>query len=394
MTPRHRRAAVALLALAAIGCVDSVYLLVEHALVRATGTSLGACDMGARVNCAAAALSSYAELYGIPVAGIGLAYYVGIAVLVVMAWGSSARREVIAPFLVIATALATGYSIFLLTISLTRLTAICPACSITYVVNLLSFGASVYWCTPGFGESLRTLERKLAELVTPLAAFALVLVAVTAAATVWTQHRLAQPPPVAAGAPPQQPAKPVLSPAEINSLARAPYAPSMGPASANVVIVVFSDFECPHCARFAATLRRLHRNYGDALRVEYRNYPLPMHKNAEMASRLGVCAEKQGKFWSFHDLCFEKQDELSSETLPGIVDDAGVDVRAAMKCAETDEVRQIVAADIAAGEKLGIEGTPAFVLNGELTVGAVLYDELERRIGKLLQSNERAQLAP
>ncbi len=392
MTPRHRRAAVALLTLAALGCIDSVYLLVEHALVRSTGTSLGACDMGARVNCTAAALSSYSELLGIPIAGLGLAYYVGLAVLVCMAWSSSARREVIAPFVVIATALATSYSVFLLAISLTRLSAICPACSVTYGVNLLSLAAALYWATPGLGQSLRTLERRASDLVTPLAAFALVLIAVTVGATLWTQHRIATQP--AAATSQQAPAKPPMSPTEVNALARAPYAPSMGPASASVVIVVFSDFECPHCARFAATLRRLHRNYGDALRVEYRNYPLPMHKNAELASRLGVCAEKQGKFWSFHDLCFEKQDELSPMTLPEIADDAGLDVRAAMACAETDEVRQIVAADIAAGEKLGIEGTPAFVLNGELTVGAVLYDEIERRIGKLLQSNERAQLAP
>ena len=119
-----------------------------------------------------------------------------------------------------------------------------------------------------------------------------------------------------------------------------------------------------------------------------------MHKNAELAARLGVCAEQQGKFWGFHDLVFEKHDQLNLEALAEIADDAGVDARAAMACADRSDVKQIIAADIAAGEKLGIEGTPAFVLNGELTVGAVIYDELERRIGKLLQSNERAQLAP
>ncbi len=391
MTPRHRRAAVALLALAALGCLDTVYLLVEHIQIRATGMGSGACDVNERFNCAAAALSSYAELYGIPIAGLGLGYYIGFAVLVVMAMASEARRGVIVPALIALTGLATSYSIFLLVVSLTRLAAVCPACSVTYAVNLATFVGTLYWATPNLGESLRAFERRVSESVAPIACFGLVLIAVTATATVWSHRPIAAPPQAAAPAAPKPPA---LSPAEVTAIAHAAYAPSMGPASANVVITVFSDFECPHCARFAATLRRLHRNYGDALRVEYRNYPLPMHKNAELAARLGVCAERQGKFWGFHDLVFEKQDQLTLESLAEIADDAGVDARAAMSCSTLPDVQQIIAADIAAGEKLGIEGTPAFVLNGELTVGAVIYDELERRIGKLLQSNERAQLAP
>ncbi|HSI05525.1 MAG: thioredoxin domain-containing protein [Myxococcota bacterium] len=391
MTPRHRRAAIALLVLAALGCLDTVYLLLEHMQVRTTGAGSGACDVSARFNCAAAALSSYAELYGVPIAGLGLAYYIGFAVLVLMAMRSEARRPVIVPALVALTALATAYSVFLLVVSLTRLSALCPACCITYAVNLATFAGALFWATPHLGASLRTFDRRAGEAAAPFATFALILVAVTAGATVWSHRPITAPNPVAAPAPPKAPA---LSTAEVNAIAHAAYAPSMGPASANVVLTVFSDFECPHCARFAATLRRLHRNYGDALRIEYRNYPLSMHKNAELAARLGVCAEQQGKFWGFHDLVFEKHDQLNLEALAEIADDAGVDARAAMACADRSDVKQIIAADIAAGEKLGIEGTPAFVLNGELTVGAVIYDELERRIGKLLQSNERAQLAP
>ena len=391
MTPRHRRAAVALVALAALGCLDTAYLLLEHVQVRATGVSSGACNVNERFNCAAAALSSYAELYGIPIAGLGLGYYVGLAVLAGLALRSATRRPVIVPGLVALTTLATAYSAFLLVVSLTRLAAVCPACSVTYAVNLATLVAALAWATPNLGESLRALERRLGEALMPFATFALVLVGVTAGATVWAHRPVAAPAPVAAAPSAKAPA---LSASDVATLAHTAYAPSMGPASASVVLTVFSDFECPHCARFAATLRRLHRNYGDALRIEYRNYPLPMHHNAELAARLGVCAERQGKFWGFHDLVFEKQDQLTLETLAEIADDAGVDARAAMTCASEPDVKQTIAADIAAGEKLGIEGTPAFVLNGEVTVGAVLYDELERRIGKLLQSSERAQLAP
>ena len=391
MTPRHRRAAIALLTLAVAGCVDTVYLLFEHVSVRASGVGSGACDINERFNCAAAALSSYSEIAGIPIAGVGLAYYVGFVMLVLLAMRVAQLRPVVVPLMIGLTTLASAYSIFLLTISVTRLSAICPACSVSYAVNLGSLAASLVWATPNLAESLRTFARRLVEALLPLAAFAAVLVVITAGATMWTRFRPVQLPRAEATAPLTAP---TLSAAEINALARAPYAPAMGPASATVVLVVFSDFECPHCARFAATLRRLHRNYGDALRIEYRNFPLPMHKNAEIAARLAVCAERQGKFWSFHDQLFEKQDTLDLQTMVEIADDAGVDARAAMACAEQPDVKQIIAADIAAGDKLGIEGTPAFVLNGELTIGAMIYDDLERRIGKLLQSTERAQLAP
>jgi protein-disulfide isomerase len=391
MTPRHRRAAVALFILAVLGVLDTAYLVLEHIHVRSAGGGSAACDINERFNCAAAALSSYSELAGIPIAGLGLSYYLGLALLAVLA--VSERRRVIAPLLVGLTALASSYSLFLLGVSVTRLAAICPACSVTYVVNLATFIAALIMATPSLGESFKTLAAHVGEALAPLGAFAVIVIAGTAGATVFVQARIATSPPVAV-TPPAPTAPPPLSPAEVTAIAHAAYAPSMGPASANVLLVVFSDFECPHCARFAATLRRLHRNYGDALRVEYRSYPLPMHKTAELAARWAVCAERQGKFWGFHDLLFEKQDELDPESLPEIADDAGVDPRSAMTCADTPDVRQIVAADIAAGEKLGIEGTPAFVLNGEVTVGAMLYDDLEQRIGKLLQSTERAQLAP
>lgn len=392
MTPRHRRAAWALLALAILGCLDSIYLVVEHVRVRGALGGSSACDLGERLNCAAAALSRYAEVSGVPIATLGAAYYAGVVLLLVMALAQPVLRLAVAPILAATSALATTYSLFLLAVSVSRLTAICPACTLTYLINGAMLAASLVWLGPGIAENLKEARTQAGPAVVLLATLVLVIVACTAVGTVWTHKRIAAGPGVAATVTP--PAHPALSPAEVTALAHVPYAPSMGPAGAPVLIVVFSDFECPHCARFAATLRRLHRNYGDSVRIEYRSFPLPMHKHAELAARLGVCAEAQGKFWSFHDLVFEKQDNLNPETLPEIADDAGLDVHAAMACAEREQTRQTVAADIAAGEKLGITGTPSFVLNGELTIGAALYDDLEQRIGQLLQSNERAQLAP
>jgi protein-disulfide isomerase len=391
MTPRHRRAAYALLALSALGLVTSLYLVFTHIQVRSAFATPGACDFDERFNCTAAALSPYADIGGVPVAGLGAAYYVGLIALIVMALTTAGVRAVIVPMLAGLTVAASIYSLFLLAVSLTMLSAICPGCSVTYLVNIASVALAVMWLTPNARANIDVAGKQAREAVVPLVTFALIMVLVTAFTSIWARSQIAV---NLAAKHSDSPQKKLLSAAEINAIAHSAAAPSMGPVGAPVLIVVFSDFECPHCARFAATLRRLHRNYGDSLRVEYRSYPLPMHKNAELAARLGVCAEQQGKFWEFHNLAFEKQNDLSPDAMPEIMDDAGLDVRRALACADLPETQQAVKADVDAGDKLEINGTPAFVLNGELFVGVQTYDDLEARIGLLLQSSERAQLAP
>ena len=91
--------------------------------------------------------------------------------------------------------------------------------------------------------------------------------------------------------------------------------PAKGFATAPVLITVFSDFECPFCARHAAAMRELVGHFDKQVRLEFRHFPLPFHKSAPKASEAAACANEQGRFWEMHDRLFERQKNLGVDDL-------------------------------------------------------------------------------
>lgn len=151
--------------------------------------------------------------------------------------------------------------------------------------------------------------------------------------------------------------------------------PAVGPADAPVTIVEFSDFECPFCSRVNPTLEQVKQNYGDKVRVVFRQFPLAMHPNAQKAAEASLCADDQGKFWELHDMMFADQRNL---TVPQIKEKAasieGLDGEAFNACLDSGEKADEVAADMAAGQQAGVSGTPALFINGRLLSGAQPYE--------------------
>jgi protein-disulfide isomerase len=326
---RQKRAAVGLVALGVVGWAASLYLLVEHIRARITLTQGGACDINAVFNCTVAALSPYSQIAGAyPTAALGAAYYVaftGLAILLLRG------RTGFAPILTGMAALASLYSVALFLISVTQLHALCPGCAVTYLVNF----ASLVLCAVTF-RPMPKLPSAIATLGT-LAVCAVALFGITFALGEWSQKKIAAGERIAeserASLAMAAAEKTGLSKKDVEQLGHSASAPAVGPQEAPVNIAVFSDFQCPHCAMFAATLRRIHQHFGNAVRVEYRFYPLPGHQWADLAARLGVCMNDAGKFWEFHDRVFEKQDELSEQVLTEIVDDLGVRTADIVTCA-------------------------------------------------------------
>ena len=86
---------------------------------------------------------------------------------------------------------------------------------------------------------------------------------------------------------------------------------AQGPESAEVTLVEYGDYECPHCGRAYPIVKQVQKHFGKRLRFVFRNFPLgEMHPHAESAAETAESAGAQGKFWEMHDLLFENQDRL------------------------------------------------------------------------------------
>jgi protein-disulfide isomerase len=151
--------------------------------------------------------------------------------------------------------------------------------------------------------------------------------------------------------------------------------PSLGPASAPVTLIEFSDFECPFCQRVAPTLKKVRDTYGDKVRIVWKDYPLTeIHPNAFKAGEAGHCAAEQGKFWEFHDRLFGNQQALMVDALKGHASTLNLDTAKFNACLDSSKYAERVRDGMAQGTRLGVNSTPTIYINGRLVSGAQPYE--------------------
>ncbi len=143
-----------------------------------------------------------------------------------------------------------------------------------------------------------------------------------------------------------------------------------GPADAKVTVVIFSDFQCPFCARVQTTLKELQTDYKDDVRIVAKHLPLPMHVNAMGAALAAEAAGKQGKFWELHDKLYENGRALSEAEIEGYAKDLGLDMKRFRTDRDAAATKSIVDAHAKQADSLGARGTPSFFINGKYLSGA------------------------
>jgi protein-disulfide isomerase len=158
---------------------------------------------------------------------------------------------------------------------------------------------------------------------------------------------------------------------------------SLGPEKAAVTLVEFADYECPYCQKVAPDVKKLKADFGDKLTLTYKDFPLPMHSRAEKAAEASRCASKQGKFWEFHDEIFRSK-ELDVDQLKAQARALKLDPTQFDKCLDSGEEAAVVESDRKEGARLGINGTPAFFINGHFLSGAVDYAGLREIVEQQL----------
>jgi len=166
--------------------------------------------------------------------------------------------------------------------------------------------------------------------------------------------------------------------------------PMWGNRDAPVTIVMWSDFQCPFCSRVEPTLQQIKDTYGPSkVRIVWKNYPLPFHQNAKPAAEAaeGVF-EMAGNdaFWKWHDTDFKNQGSMGTDSYIKWAQDAGVKDIAAYKAGlESHKFAAKVEKDENDGKAAGVQGTPAFFINGVFVNGAQPFDNFKRTIDQELQ---------
>ena len=164
--------------------------------------------------------------------------------------------------------------------------------------------------------------------------------------------------------------------------------PAKGPENAKVVIVEWSDFQCPFCSRGYQTLEnQVLKEYGDKVRFIYKNFPLAFHPYAEPAAIATECLVEQKQpeaYWKLYAYYFENQKDLNPQNLKEksleVLKGTKADIAKFTDCFDNSKTKDTVKAEMAEGQAVGVTGTPGFIINGRLVSGAQPFENFKNII--------------
>ena len=367
------------------GLAVSWYLLEIHVQAR-LGDKIGGAVCGAHevVDCASAAHSSYAELFGLPIALLGLAFY--LVVMVLALFDPKKARESSKPFrpagiAVLLYGLSLGYSLFLAGVSAFVLKALCPFCVMLYLVNGLGLVGAVIWAGEKPWETLKAQLRRPGGIWNGWILLGVLIFGFTVLLGDQSME--------SALSTRQADQNRQVSAREVERLDPQLYrrsdAPAKGPVDAPVHIVEFSNFPCPFCGRLASVLHQIAGEYPDQVRIEFRHFPLASQPMGYLAARAAYCAGEEEQFWPMHDRLFLGAADLSEVRIGEHAAQIGLDRERFESCLNSDVAHGWIDRDVADGQRLGIEGTPTFFLNGARVGGAVSLEVMRGLIDEELE---------
>jgi protein-disulfide isomerase len=152
--------------------------------------------------------------------------------------------------------------------------------------------------------------------------------------------------------------------------------PSMGPDDAPITLVEFSDFQCPYCAAAVPQVRAILKAYPAQIRLVFKQFPLDIHPQANLAAAAALAAQKQGKFWPMHDAMYAGRN-LSRDAILEMARNAGLDLKKFQDDLTSTGVQEAIVRDTQDGETAGVEGTPTFFINGQKYNGPLTLSVLK-----------------
>ncbi len=160
--------------------------------------------------------------------------------------------------------------------------------------------------------------------------------------------------------------------------------PLRGKAGSKLVLIEFSDFQCPYCGKAYETVKQFMTAHGQDVALVYKHLPLgEMHPQATNAALASWAAQQQGRFWEFHDAMFGSQDRLGEDFYVTTAKSLGLDLARFDKDRASEAAKAAVQRDLDLAKKLGIQATPQFVMNSHPITGAAPLEEFEKVLGEV-----------
>ncbi|AFM13579.1 Vitamin K epoxide reductase [Turneriella parva DSM 21527] len=372
---------------ALIGMLFSGILIYEH---NGAKTQIGSavCDVNQASSCEKAKDSAVGKIFGLPLALYGYAFYGTMAALALFLL--LALNDIVLSLLFWGAISALLFDAFLLLYSLVVLQGICRLCAITYIATvILAVGAYL------FNRDGAKMIKAETISISAKAVLGLVFAATIGSGLFFhTASLQAQSTPVAGATEQEQKLREQLNnefykqwkAGEIVKLDK-PRSGSKGAANPVLTIMEFADPLCPHCKDMGVVLNEFVKKHGDKVRVIFRHYPLDIQCNDAMKRAFHVgacdlarameCGEAQGKFWPMHDAIFSQQElffrnPVSERAIESLAAGAGLNTAAMGACFKSQATMAKVKADIAAGNKIKITGTPTTIINDRRLPGVPL----------------------
>jgi len=417
--PGLKKVSLALIiVLLAIGIGAAWYLAMVKLRLQYHPEYISDCNYSQTVNCDTVQTSDQSEIFGIPIALLGIATYVAMMVLAILA-AIGGRHRPKALSALFSVGLATClYSLYLAIISLFVIKAVCTYCILMYAVSVLvtlvsflslpgplrSILSAATFFSPflyrpvilgiavSFWVSLGTVygiyHGKKNEMIAHYIQKTGTAMASSKSSTVDDN-----PPPGVTTA--ETDLVPVMTGRGMSFMKFSVTEDDhvKGPADAPVTIVLFADFNCSYCRKLSKEIVPLENKYQGKSRWVFKHFPLDQecnqhflttHPNACKGSRAVFCASEQGKFWEAHDYFFDKPSDYSDQALAHMVTALDLDQGRFNECLGSNRPDAKIARDVQDGYKARLSGTPRTYINGYLLSGSVGVEIMDYYIQKAL----------
>jgi protein-disulfide isomerase/uncharacterized membrane protein len=367
---------LAILALA--GVLDAVYLSISHYRVYTDIAYKSFCAISRAINCDTVSQSAYSVLWGVPVAVWGIIGYFFFLLLLLFARTKAATHIRIWPLLFVLSLFFSLYSIILALISTFYIGSLCIMCIVSYAISFLLLYYT--WLvrnrfkgdriSRGVRNDLQFLWRQKVLSTAVFSPFiAIVFLTLIFFPVYWSFE------------PPQLTANTPFGVTEDGH-------PWVGAENPEIVITEFADYLCFQCNKMHFYLRQLLVNHPGKIRIVHRHFPMdhtvnpllkkPVHIGSGTLAKFAIYAGTRDKFWQMNDLLFGIARQLHEIDAKFLADKTGLNADALSRAVKNPAIGSRLKKDILDGLKLGVRGTPSFVINGNLYRGQIPAEVLTK----------------